>query len=57
MRPYVSLWDLISPYASLCVVKGPYRSLFDFRDSDGSLCVLINPCASLWIFTRLYRSL
>ena len=47
MRPYGSLWVLIGPYRSLCV-------LMDF---NGSLWVLIVPFVSLWILIDLFEFL
>ena len=40
MRSYASLWVIINPYKSLCVLRnlmGPYRSLWVPMGPNGSL--------------------
>ena len=56
MSFFESLWNSISPHASLCVLMGPYRSLFVLMDFNGSLLVLISLFLLLWILSRPYVS-
>ena len=51
MHPNVFLKLLIGLYASLWVLMSPYRSLCVLMDFNGSLWVLIGPYASLRVLT------